>query len=61
MPTGAALGRDAGLGIAGGLPGLNADLEVDWARKAIVIVLANADPPIAERTAQQILSSAPRN
>ncbi len=61
MPTGAALGRDAGLGIAGGVPGHNADLEVDWARKAIVIVLANVDPPIAERTAQQILSSAPRN
>lgn len=60
MPSGAALAPNASLGIAGGLPGLNADLEVDWARRAIVIVMANADPPIAEATAQQIVSRAPR-
>lgn len=43
-----------GLGIAGGAPGINAVLEDDWKSGWTVIVLANEDPPTAERLAREI-------
>ncbi len=43
-----------GLGVAGGAPGLNAALESDWKSGWTVIVLANEDPPAAERLARDI-------
>jgi CubicO group peptidase (beta-lactamase class C family) len=51
---GADLPKAAGMGIAGGAPGLNAALESDGARDITVVVLANLDPPIAERTAVRL-------
>jgi CubicO group peptidase (beta-lactamase class C family) len=42
----------AGTGIAGGAPGVSADLEGDG--ELTVIVLSNYDPPIAEAVAQQL-------
>jgi D-alanyl-D-alanine carboxypeptidase len=44
---------NAGLGIAGGSPGVNAALESD-PRGNTIIVLSNYDPPAAEATARQI-------
>lgn len=43
-----------GLATAGGAKGLNAALEDDWASGWTVIVLANLDPPAAERLAGEI-------
>ena len=45
--------RVQGLGIAGGAPGLNAALDQD-VNGYTIIVLANADPPAAERLAAGI-------
>ncbi|MFN2570098.1 MAG: serine hydrolase domain-containing protein [Gemmatimonadales bacterium] len=42
------------LGIAGGAPGLNAAVEADLSGGYDIIVLANLDPPAAERVAQLI-------
>ena len=49
-----AKGRSGGFGIAGGLPGSNATLEMDLDRGYTVIVLSNYDPPIAERVGRKI-------
>lgn len=43
-----------GIGIAGGSPGVNAIIEGDLPGGRDVIVLANVDPPAAERVAQAI-------
>jgi CubicO group peptidase (beta-lactamase class C family) len=45
-------GPPAGVGIAGGAPGLNAAVEGDLPGGYDVIVLANLDPPSAERLAR---------
>lgn len=50
--TAAVLGP--GIGIAGGSPGVNADLEIDPRSGYTLIVLSNYDPPSAERIARQI-------
>ena len=47
-------GPPPGVGIAGGAPGLNAAVEGDLRGGYDVIVLANLDPPAAERVAQLI-------
>jgi D-alanyl-D-alanine carboxypeptidase len=47
-------GPPAGFGIAGGAPGLNAAVEADLPGGYDVIVLANLDPPAAERVAAMI-------
>jgi D-alanyl-D-alanine carboxypeptidase len=47
-------GPPAGVGIAGGAPGLNAAVEGDLPGGYDVIVLANLDPPAAERVARLI-------
>lgn len=47
-------GVPAGLGIAGGAPGLNAVVEGDLPGGYDLVVLANLDPPAAERIAQLI-------
>lgn len=44
----------AGLGIAGGAPGINAVLEANEATGYTVIVMSNYDPPSAEKIARQI-------
>jgi D-alanyl-D-alanine carboxypeptidase len=49
-----AAGPPPGVGIAGGAPGLNAAIEGDLRGGYDVIVLANLDPPAAERVAQVI-------
>jgi D-alanyl-D-alanine carboxypeptidase len=49
-----------GLGIAGGAPGLNAAVEWDPQRGYAIVVLANFDPPAAERVARQIRTWLPR-
>jgi D-alanyl-D-alanine carboxypeptidase len=49
-----------GMGIAGGAPGLNAGVEWDPERGYAIIVLANLDPPAAERVALQIRAWLPR-
>jgi len=46
--------RFAGLGIAGGAPGINAVLEANEATGYTVVVLSNYDPPSAEKIAKQI-------
>ena len=43
-----------GVGIAGGAPGLNAAVEGDLAGRYDLIVLANLDPPAAERVARSV-------
>ena len=45
---------NAGLGIAGGAPGINATLDTDIAGHYTVIVMANYDPPAAVNVARQI-------
>ena len=40
--------------LAGGSPGTNAVLEADFEKGATIIVLANDDPPIAEKTRRRI-------
>jgi len=47
-----------GLGIAGGAPGMNAIL--DSGRDYVIVVLANYDPPTAEKVARQIRGWRPR-
>lgn len=44
----------AGLGIAGGAPGINAVLEANEASGYTVVVMSNYDPPTAEKVAKQI-------
>jgi hypothetical protein len=44
------IGRDGGLGVAGGAPGVNAVLEVMG--PYTLVVMANQDPPAAERAAR---------
>ncbi len=46
-------GPPAGLGVAGGAPGINAILEADIAGYDLV-VLANLDPPVAENVGRQV-------
>lgn len=46
--------KGGGLGVAGGTEGVNAVLESDNAAGYTIIVLANLDPPIAERTASKL-------
>jgi len=48
-----------GLGIAGGAPGINANLEWDRRSGYVVIVLTNFDPPTAGRASRQIMSWLP--
>jgi D-alanyl-D-alanine carboxypeptidase len=45
-------GPSAGIGIAGGAPGINAGIEADFAHGYTIIVLGNYDPPNAERVAK---------
>jgi CubicO group peptidase (beta-lactamase class C family) len=47
-------GGPSGMGIAGGAPGLNAVVEGDLPGGYDVIVLANLDPPAAERVARMV-------
>jgi D-alanyl-D-alanine carboxypeptidase len=49
-----ASGPPAGLGIAGGAPGLNAVVEGDLPGGYDLVVLANLDPPAAERVARLV-------
>jgi D-alanyl-D-alanine carboxypeptidase len=49
-----------GMGIAGGAPGLNAAIEWEGGNGGAIIVLANVDPPVAERVASQLRSWMPR-
>jgi len=48
-----------GLGIAGGAPGINSNVEWDPRRGYIVIVLTNFDPPTAGQAARRIMSWLP--
>jgi D-alanyl-D-alanine carboxypeptidase len=48
-----------GLGIAGGAPGINSNVEWDPRRGTIVIVMTNFDPPTAGRAARRIMSWLP--
>jgi hypothetical protein len=50
----------AGLGIAGGAPGINSVVEWDPRTGTIVIVLTNLDPPTAGQAARQIVSWLPQ-
>ena len=45
-----------GIGVAGGAPGINADVEIDPASGYVLVVLSNYDPPSAERVAATIRS-----
>ena len=47
-------GDNAGLGIAGGSPGVNAALESNPQTGNTIVVLSNLDPPTAEATTRQI-------
>ena len=53
-PAGAGLHTRGGLGVAGGAPGINAALELEVETGVAVIVLADLDPPAAERLAARI-------
>lgn len=48
-----------GLGIAGGAPGINSDVEWDPRKGYLVIVLTNFDPPTAGAAARRIVSWLP--
>ncbi len=50
-----------GLGIAGGAPGINANLEWDRRSGYVVIILTNFDPPTAGRASRQIMSWLPES
>jgi CubicO group peptidase (beta-lactamase class C family) len=50
----------AGIGIAGGAPGINSVVEWDARTGNIVIVLTNFDPPTAGQTSRQITSWLPQ-
>jgi hypothetical protein len=47
-------GGPAGIGIAGGAPGINGVVEGDLPGGYDVVVLANLDPPAAERVGRMI-------
>ncbi|MDQ6736106.1 MAG: hypothetical protein M3Z30_00200 [Gemmatimonadota bacterium] len=47
-------GPPAGVGVAGGSGGMNADVEGDLPGGYDLIVLANLDPPAAERVAAMV-------
>ncbi|HEX8693507.1 MAG TPA: serine hydrolase domain-containing protein [Longimicrobium sp.] len=47
-------GPPAGIGIAGGAPGINASLDGDLPGGYDLVVLANLDPPAAEAIARQV-------
>ena len=51
----------AGFGVAGGAPGINAAFEWDPQAGTVVIVLANLDPPAAERVARLVRGWLPRS
>ncbi|HEU4388815.1 MAG TPA: serine hydrolase domain-containing protein [Blastocatellia bacterium] len=44
----------AGLGVAGGAPGINAVLDIDDGRGYTIVVMSNYDPPSAEKIARRI-------
>ena len=46
--------RSGAFGVAGGIPGANGILEMDLDGGATVIVLANLDPPVAEKAGRKI-------
>ncbi|NUO80270.1 beta-lactamase family protein [candidate division KSB1 bacterium] len=48
--------REGGYGIAGGAPGINAVMEIDFETGYTIIVLANDDPPTAQRVNRKLLS-----
>ena len=48
--------RSAGIGFAGGAPGMNAFLEIDFESGSTIIVLSNYDPPSAGNVARKLLS-----
>ncbi|MEK7728941.1 MAG: serine hydrolase domain-containing protein [candidate division KSB1 bacterium] len=48
--------REGGYGIAGGAPGMNAFLEIDFASGYTIIALSNYDPPSAGNVARKLLS-----
>jgi D-alanyl-D-alanine carboxypeptidase len=50
-----------GFGIAGGAPGLNAAFDWDPESGTVVIVMANLDPPAAERISRRIRAMLPRS
>ncbi len=45
---------EAGIGIAGGAPGINAMVEVDAGQGYTLVVLSNDDPPVAMDVARQV-------
>ena len=53
-PAGTVPHTRGGIGAAGGAPGINAALELEIETGDVVIVLANLDPPAAERLAGRI-------
>ena len=51
-----ALEMATGIGAAGGAPGLNAEFDTKLAGVYTVVVIANYDPPAAEKVGKQIRS-----
>jgi D-alanyl-D-alanine carboxypeptidase len=51
--------RDLGTGWAGGTAGVNAVLDLELGRGYTIVVMANQDPPAAERLAEQIRRQLP--
>jgi hypothetical protein len=49
-----------GTGWAGGTVGVNALLDVDFGRGTLLVVLANQDPPAAERLGRRLRDLLPR-
>jgi CubicO group peptidase (beta-lactamase class C family) len=47
------------IGIAGGAPGINAELEFDPSTRRVVVVMSNRSPPSAVRIAQQLTRALP--
>jgi CubicO group peptidase (beta-lactamase class C family) len=45
------------VGIAGGAPGVNAELEMDPLSRNVIVVMSNRSPPSAARVAQQLTGS----
>ncbi len=48
--------REGGYGIAGGAPGMNAFLEIDFESGYTIVVLSNYDPPSAGNVARKLVS-----
>ncbi|HXG92243.1 MAG TPA: serine hydrolase domain-containing protein [Blastocatellia bacterium] len=46
--------QDGGFGVAGGSPGVNAEIDIEFGNGYAYIVLSNYDPPIAETVGKQI-------